>query len=63
MATVSNFALRVPPSLMEDVKALATQDAVSVNQFLVQAAAEKVAVAARNDKRSDAQSRAVSGAG
>ena len=43
MATTSNFALRVPPSLMEDVKALATRDAVSVNQFLVQAAAEKVA--------------------
>ena len=43
MATVSNFALRIPPSLMEDVKTLATQDAVSVNQFLVQAAAEKVA--------------------
>jgi N-acetylglutamate synthase/N-acetylornithine aminotransferase len=43
MATISNFALRIPPSLMEDVKALATQDAVSVNQFLVQAAAEKVA--------------------
>lgn len=43
MATISNFALRLPPSLMEDVKALATQDAVSVNQFLVQAAAEKVA--------------------
>ena len=43
MATVSNFALRIPPSLMEDVKALATQDAMSVNQFLVQAAAEKVA--------------------
>jgi len=44
MATISNFALRIPPSLMEDVKALATQDAMSVNQFLVQAAAEKVAV-------------------
>ena len=28
---------------MEDVKALAAQDAVSVNQFLIQAAAEKVA--------------------
>jgi hypothetical protein len=28
---------------MDDVKTLATQDAVSVNQFLVQAAAEKVA--------------------
>jgi hypothetical protein len=43
LATISNFALRIPPSLMEDVKALASQDAVSVNQFLVQAAAEKVA--------------------
>jgi len=43
MATVSNFALRLPPSLMEDVKALAAQDAVSVNQFVVQATAEKVA--------------------
>jgi predicted HicB family RNase H-like nuclease len=41
MATVSNFALRLPPSLLEDVKALAARDAVSVNQFLVQAAAEK----------------------
>jgi hypothetical protein len=43
MASVSNFALRIPPSLMEDVKALAARDDVSVNQFLVQAAAEKVA--------------------
>jgi hypothetical protein len=43
MATTSNFALRLPPSLMEDVKALAAQDAVSVNQFVVQATAEKVA--------------------
>ena len=42
MAATSNFALRIPPSLMEDVKALANQDAVSVNQFLVHAAAEKV---------------------
>ena len=40
MATVSSFALRLPSSLVEDVEALATQDAVSVNQFLVQAAAE-----------------------
>ena len=33
MATVSNFALRLPPSLMEDVKALAAQDAVSVESI------------------------------
>lgn len=43
MPTVSTFALRIPASLMEDVKALATRDAVSVNQFLVQVVAEKVA--------------------
>lgn len=43
MTTVSNFALRIPASLMADVEALAIQDAVSVNQFLVQAVAEKVA--------------------
>ena len=42
MATVSNFALRIPPSLMEDVRKLAERDAVSINQFLVIAAAEKV---------------------
>ena len=34
--------LHLPSSLMEDVKALAARDAVSVNQFLVQAAVEKV---------------------
>lgn len=42
MATVSNFALRIPPSLMEEVRELAERDAVSINQFLVTAAAEKV---------------------
>jgi HicB family len=44
MASVSNFALRVPPSLMEDVKAIAASDSVSVNRFIVQAIAERVAV-------------------
>lgn len=43
MAGSKPFALRIPSSLMEDVKALAAQDVVSVNRFLVQAAAEKVA--------------------
>ena len=42
MATVSNFALRIPPSLMEEVRELAERDQVSINQFLVTAAAEKV---------------------
>ena len=44
MASVSNFALRLPPPLMEDVKAIAAKDLVSVNQFVVQAVAEKVAM-------------------
>jgi predicted HicB family RNase H-like nuclease len=39
MASVSNFALRLPPSLMEDVKAISSRDLVSVNQFVVQAVA------------------------
>jgi hypothetical protein len=61
MATVSNFALRIPPSLMEDVKALATQDAVSVNQFLVQAAAEKVAALKARGYLAERAARAASG--
>jgi hypothetical protein len=43
MASVSNFALRLPISLMEDVKAIAANDQVSINQFVVQAVAERVA--------------------
>ncbi len=61
MASVSNFALRLPPSLMEDVKTLATQDAVSVNQFLVQAAAEKVASLKARDYLAERAGRAKPG--
>ncbi len=61
MATISNFALRIPPYLMEDVKALATKDAISVNQFLVQAAAEKVATLKALGYLSDRASRAAPG--
>jgi len=43
MASVSNFTLRLPRSLLDDVKALAMRDDVSVYQFLVQVVAEKVA--------------------
>ena len=42
MATVSNYALRIPPSLMKEVKDLAKQDDTSVNQFIVLAVAERV---------------------
>jgi HicB-like protein involved in pilus formation len=44
MASISNFALRLPPSSMEDVKVIAANDSVSVNQFIVQAVAERVAM-------------------
>ncbi len=62
MATTSNFALRIPPSLMEDIRALATQDDVSINQFLVQAAAEKVAALKARGYLADRAARAVPGA-
>jgi uncharacterized protein (DUF1778 family) len=43
MAAYSNYALRVPASLMEDLRAAADLDGVSMNGFIVQAVAEKVA--------------------
>lgn len=43
MATYSNYALRVPASLMDDLRLAADSDGVSMNGFLVQAIAEKVA--------------------
>ena len=43
MATYSNYALRVPASLMEDLRLAADSDGVSMNGFIVQAVAEKVA--------------------
>ncbi len=46
---------------MEDVKALATQDAVSINQFLVQAAAEKVAALKARGYLAERAARATSG--
>ena len=61
MAITHSFALRIPASLMEDVEALATQDAVSVNQFLVQAAAEKVAALRARDYLEERMARATSG--
>lgn len=40
MATQSIFALRVPASLMEDLRVASERDGVSVNMFIVQAVAE-----------------------
>ncbi len=42
MATYSNYAPRVPSSLMEDLRLAANRDGVSMNGFIVQAVAEKV---------------------
>ena len=61
MTAVSNFALRISASLMKDVEALATQDAVSVNQFLVQAVTEKVAASKARSYLAERASRATPG--
>lgn len=44
MATYSNYALRLPASLMDDLRVAAERDGVSMNGFIVQAVAEKVAM-------------------
>ncbi|MGH7042622.1 MAG: hypothetical protein ACREFY_10885 [Acetobacteraceae bacterium] len=41
--TIGNVALRLPPSVMDDVKVPTAPDPVSGNPFPVQAAAENVA--------------------
>lgn len=61
MASVSNFALRLPPSLMADVKAIAANDSVSVNQFIVQAVAERVAILRDRDYLAQRRARAKPG--
>jgi len=40
----SNFALRMMPSLMRELKAVAEEEGVSINQFINLAVAEKLAV-------------------
>ena len=40
---MSNYALRVPESLMEYARLVAQEEKVSMNQFFVTAIAEKVA--------------------
>ena len=43
MATYGNYALRLPASLMDDLRIAAESDGVSMNGFIVQAVAEKIA--------------------
>ena len=38
----SNFALRLPPSLMEEARALAASEGIALNQLITLAVAEKV---------------------
>ena len=61
MAIPHSFALRIPGSLMEDIEALAAQDAVSANEFLVQAVAEKVAALKARDYLEERATRATPG--
>jgi len=42
MAAYSNYALRIPSSLMSDIRLAADGDGVSMNSFIIQAIAEKV---------------------
>lgn len=43
MATVTGYALRLPNSIMEEVKLAAEGDATSINQFIVVAVARRLA--------------------
>ncbi len=43
MKQVSNYALRLPNSLMKEVKRIARDDHTTVNQFIAVAVAEKAA--------------------
>ena len=42
MATISNYALRLPASVMEELKKRAGQEGISVNQFIFMAVVEKL---------------------
>jgi len=43
---MAQYALRLPDSLMQQVKKVAAEDSVSVNQFILSAVAEKTATIA-----------------
>ncbi len=43
MAAVTGYALRLPASIMDEVKALAEAEGTSINQFIVVAVARRVA--------------------
>jgi hypothetical protein len=43
MSVASNYALRLPASLKRELEKVAREDGTSLNQFIVTAAAEKLA--------------------
>ena len=47
MRTSSNYALRLPSSLKRAVEEVAREDGTTLNQFIVSAVAEKLAVLKR----------------
>jgi len=49
VATSSNYALRVPPTMMEEVKEAAGRENTSINQFILLAVAEKLAAMRTRD--------------
>ncbi len=61
MATVSNYALRVPPSMMDEIKDRAKKDETSVNQFILMAVSEKLASMRTRDYFAARARRAVPG--
>jgi hypothetical protein len=61
MATVSNYALRVPPSMMEELRKRAEEEKSSVNQLILVAVAEKLAVLRARDYFASRRARAVPG--
>lgn len=52
----SNFALRVPPSLMEEARKVAESEGVALNQLITLALAEKISVM-RTDEYFDERAR------
>lgn len=61
MATDTDLRLHLPPALMEEVTTLATENAVSVDEFLIRAAAEKVAAIKEHKYINERRKRAIPG--
>jgi uncharacterized protein (DUF1778 family) len=58
MRTSSNYALRLPASLKRAIEEVAREDGTTLNQFIVTAVAEKLAVLKTADRTARADFRA-----